>query len=54
MTQEPDFCRHAVLAKSTKKHWDFMLKEESKSTLESLIRGGVGIIGGLVKVEKIV
>ena len=31
ITQEPDFCKHVALAKSTKKHWHFVLKWESIS-----------------------
>ena len=31
ITQGPDFCKHIVLAKSTKKHWHFVLKWESIS-----------------------
>ena len=44
-TQERDFCKYVVLAKSTNKK--NTLNEGNISTLESWIRGGVGIIRGL-------
>ena len=47
ITQEPDFCKHVVLAKSTKKTLALCAEGRKQSTLKSRIRGEAAIIGGL-------